>query len=213
MGLDIRRNYGNCKHSDEIGTDSGGPAVASSIWRVTIDNPLIGVMGPEMSGRTGGHQRLDEADVAGGCGLDSAVVTLTYFLNHSDFTAKIGGPDLDAKRSHRLAALSQTLLPDLLCRSPPIFPHPRLPANGDGSEITLACDMSCASREKVLSPTGSGCGDGRRHGAIPWPSSPQLIGRNRALSMVAVELEDNRAEQADVYYINRALPDAGTRCS
>jgi hypothetical protein len=73
-------------------------------WRVTIDNPPINVMGPEMvrqfqkvidARETDEHVRVVV--------FDSAVDD--YFLNHSDFLAK-RGPDRTAAGSHRLAALA-----------------------------------------------------------------------------------------------------------
>ena len=135
--------------------------------------------------------------------FDSAVDD--YFLNHSDFTAKL--EDL-------------TSLPDGPTGLPPwpdfLVRLTRLPvasialirgrATGDGSEITLACDMGFASREKAVVSrwevgVGIVAGGGPRSAATP-------IGRNRALE-VLFSSEDIRAEQAKAYgYINRALPDA-----
>jgi enoyl-CoA hydratase/carnithine racemase len=116
-------------------------------WRVTIDNPPINVMGPEMVKQFQEVVNALEADEQVRVVVfDSAVDD--YFLNHSDFTAKI--EDL-------------TSLPEGTTGLPPwpdfLVRLTRLPvasialirgrATGNGSEITLACDMSFASREKT----------------------------------------------------------------
>ena len=73
-------------------------------WRVTIDNPPINVMGPEMVREFQAVMGALEADEQVRVVVfDSAVDD--YFVNHSDFLAKPRGPDLNAAGSHRLAAL------------------------------------------------------------------------------------------------------------
>jgi enoyl-CoA hydratase/carnithine racemase len=80
-------------------------------------------------------------------------------------------------------------------------------ATGNGSELTLACDMSFASREKAILSQWE-VGVGVVPGGGPMARLPQLIGRNRALE-VLLSSEDIRGEQAEAYgYVNRALPDA-----
>ena len=80
-------------------------------------------------------------------------------------------------------------------------------ATGNGSEITLSCDMSLASREKAIISQWE-AGVGMVPGGGSMARLPQLIGRNRALE-VLLSSEDIRGEQAEAYgYINRALPDA-----
>jgi enoyl-CoA hydratase/carnithine racemase len=80
-------------------------------------------------------------------------------------------------------------------------------ATGNGSEITLACDMAFASREKAIISQWE-VGVGMVAGGGPMARLPQLIGRNRALE-VLLSSEDIRGEQAEAYgYVNRALPDA-----
>ena len=174
-------------------------------WRVTIDNPPINVMGPEMVKQfqevinaleTDKHVRVVVFDSA----LDD------YFLNHSDFTAK-----LENLTGMPAGPTGLPPWPDFLVRLT------RLPvasialirgrATGNGSEITLACDMSFASREKTIISQWE-VGVGMVAGGGPMARLPQLIGRNRALE-VLLSSEDIRAEQAEAYgYINRALPDA-----
>ncbi len=174
-------------------------------WRVTIDNPPINVMGPQMVRE---FQELIDALEADEhvrvVVFDSAVDD--YFLNHSDFTAK-----LEDLTSMPAGPTGLPPWPDFLVRLT------RLPAasialirgraTGNGSEITLACDMSFASREKAIISQWE-VGVGMVAGGGPMARLPQLIGRNRALE-VLLSSEDIRGEQAEAYgYVNRALPDA-----
>ena len=173
-------------------------------WRVTMDNPPINVMGPEMVKQF--REVIDalEADEQVRVVVfDSAVDD--YFLNHSDFEAKL--EDLTGMPA---GPTGLPPWPDFLVRLT------RLPvasialirgrATGNGSEITLACDMSFASREKaILSQWEAGVG--MVPGGGPMARLPQLIGRNRALE-VLLSSEDIRGEQAEAYgFVNRALPD------
>jgi enoyl-CoA hydratase/carnithine racemase len=174
-------------------------------WRVTIDNPPINVMGPEMLREfqevIGALERDEHVRVVV---FDSAVKD--YFLNHSDFTVKL--EDLTAMPA---GPTGLAPWPDFLVRLT------RLPvasialirgrATGNGSEITLACDMSFASREKTIISQWE-VGVGMVAGGGPMARLPRLIGRNRALE-VLLSSEDIRGEQAETYgYVNRALPDA-----
>src|SRR4029077_8830561 len=112
--------------------------------------------------------------------FDSAVEG--YFLNHSDFTANLEdltgmppgptglppGPDLLVRLTH-LPVASIALI--------------RGRATGNGSEITLACDMSFASREKAIISQWE-VGVGLVAGGGPMARLPRLIGRNRALEVL-----------------------------
>jgi enoyl-CoA hydratase/carnithine racemase len=174
-------------------------------WRVTIDNPPVNVMGPKMVEQ---FQELinlleinDEVRVVV---FDSA--TDGYFLNHSDFTAK-----LEDLTSMPAGTSGLPPWPDFLVRLT------RLPvasiavirgrATGNGSELLLACDMGFASREKAVISQWE-VGVGMVAGGGPMARLPELIGRNRALE-VLLGSEDIRGAQAEEYgYVNRALPDA-----
>jgi enoyl-CoA hydratase/carnithine racemase len=174
-------------------------------WRVTIDNPPVNVMGPEMVREFGDVIDALEADedlrvVV----FDSAVDD--FFLNHSDFSAK-----LEDLTSMPAGPTGLPPWPDFLARLT------RLPvasialirgrATGNGSEITLACDMSFASREKAIISQWE-VGVGMVAGGGPMARLPRLIGRNRALE-VLLSSEDLSGERAEAYgYVNRALPDA-----
>jgi len=174
-------------------------------WRVTFDNPPINVMGPEMVRQFQEVINTLEADEhVKVVVFDSAVDN--YFLNHSDFMAK-----LEDLTSMPAGPTGLPPWPDFLVRLT------RLPvvsialirgrATGNGSEITLACDMSFASREKAILSQWE-VGVGMVPGGGPMARLPQLIGRNRALE-VGQSGHDIRGDQAEAYgYVNRALPDA-----
>jgi enoyl-CoA hydratase/carnithine racemase len=174
-------------------------------WRVTFDNPPINVMGPEMVREFQEVISALEADehirvVV----FDSAVDD--YFLNHSDFTAK-----LEDLTSLPAGPTGLPPWPDFLVRLTHLpvasIALIRGRATGNGSELTLACDMSFASREKAIISQWE-AGVGMVPGGGPMARLPQLIGRNRALE-VLLSSEDIRGEQAEAYgYVNRSLPDA-----
>jgi enoyl-CoA hydratase/carnithine racemase len=174
-------------------------------WRVAIDNPPINVMGPEMVGQF--HELINalEADEQVRVVVfDSAVDR--YFLNHSDFLAK-----LEDLTSMPAGPTGLPQWPDFLVRltRAPVISIAliRGRATGNGSEITLACDMSFASREKAVISQWE-VGVGMVAGGGPMARLPQLIGRNRALE-VLLSSEDISGDQAEAYgYVNRALPDA-----
>jgi enoyl-CoA hydratase/carnithine racemase len=195
-------------------TETNAPAKSAQIrvsrrspgyWRVTIDNPPINVMGPQMVRQF--QELIDnlEADEQVRVVVfDSAVEG--YFLNHSDFTAK-----LEDLTSMPEGPTGLPPWPDFLVRLT------RLPvasialirgrATGNGSEITLACDMSFASRQKTIISQWE-VGVGMVAGGGPMARLPQLIGRNRALE-VLLSSEDIGGDQAEAYgYVNRSLPDA-----
>jgi len=182
-------------------TQMNAPAKAAQIriarrspayWRVTIDNPPINVMGPEMVKQFQEVINALEAD-------EQVRVVVDFTARIEDLTSLPDGPT------------GLPPWPDFLVRLT------RLPvasialirgrATGNGSEITLACDMSFASREKAIISQWE-VGVGMVAGGGPMARLPRVIGRNRALE-VLLSSEDIRAEQAEAYgYINRALPDA-----
>ena len=178
---------------------------SAAYWRVTIDNPPINVMSPEMIGQF--HEvinALETDDFVRVVVFDSAVDD--YFLNHSDFTA-----NFDDFTALPAGPTGLPQWPDFLVRltRAPVVSIAliRGRATGNGSELTLASDMSFASREKAILSQWE-VGVGLVPGGGPMARLPQLIGRNRALE-VLLSSEDIRGEQAEAYgYVNRALPDA-----
>jgi enoyl-CoA hydratase/carnithine racemase len=174
-------------------------------WRVTIDNPPINLMGPEMV-----HEFQETIDAIEAdeqvkvVVFDSAVDH--YFLNHSDFVAK-----LEDLTSMPAGPTGLPPWPDFLVRltRAPVASIAliRGRATGNGSELTLPCDMSFASREKTIISQWE-VGVGMVAGGGPMARLPQLIGRNRALE-VLLSSEDISGVQAEAYgYVNRALPEA-----
>jgi enoyl-CoA hydratase/carnithine racemase len=178
---------------------------SAAYWRVTIDNPPINVTSPEMIGQF--HEvinALETDDDVRVVVFDSAVDD--YFLNHSDFTA-----NFDDFTALPAGPTGLPQWPDFLVRltRAPVVSIALIPgrATGNGSELTLASDMSFASREKAILSQWE-VGVGLVPGGGPMARLPQLIGRNRALE-VLLSSEDIRGDQAEAYgYVNRALPDA-----
>ncbi|MFM0337009.1 enoyl-CoA hydratase/isomerase family protein [Paraburkholderia fungorum] len=174
-------------------------------WRVTIDHPPINVMGPPMVSEFHNLINALETDEQVKVVVFDSMVD-GYFLNHADFDA--GLDDLTALPPGP-TGLPQW--PDFLVRltRAPVVSIAliRGRATGNGSEITLACDMSFASREKAIISQWE-VGVGMVAGGGPMARLPQLIGRNRALE-VLLSSEDIRGDQAEAFgYVNRSLPDA-----
>ena len=174
-------------------------------WRVTIDNPPLNVMGPETVRQF--QAVIDELEVDGDVRVvvfDSAVED--YFLNHSDFTAR-----LEDLTSMPAGPTGLPPWPDFLVRltRAPVASIAliRGRATGNGSELTLACDMAFASREKAVFSQWE-VGVGMVAGGGPMARLPQVMGRNRAME-VLLSSQDIYGDQAEAYgYVNRTLPDA-----
>jgi enoyl-CoA hydratase/carnithine racemase len=179
--------------------------ISPAYSRVTFDNPPLNLMGPEFVLEF--RELLadfESDDLLKVVVFDSAVEG--YFLNHSDFLAKL----------EDLTALPQgptglEAWPDILVR---ITRAPfvsialiRGRATGNGSEIALACDMSFASREKSVFSQWE-VGVGLVAGGGPMARLPRLIGRGRAME-VLLGADDIRGDLAEAFgYVNRSLPDA-----
>ncbi|MER8422819.1 enoyl-CoA hydratase/isomerase family protein [Mesorhizobium sp. M1403] len=174
-------------------------------WRVTFDNAPLNVMGPQMVQEFTHLIDAIEADE------DVRVVVFDssvdgYFLNHSDFKARI--EDMLALPP---GPTGLPPWPDFLVRltRAPVASIAliRGRATGNGSEITLACDMAFVSKEKAIISQWE-VGVGMVAGGGPMARLPHLIGRNRAMEIL-LSSEDIRGEQAEAYgYVNKALPDA-----
>src|ERR1700761_3764925 len=179
--------------------------VSPAYWRVTINNPPINVMGPEMVREFQEIINALEADEhVRVVVFDSAVDD--YFLNHSDFTAR-----LEDLTSMPAGPTGLPPWPDFLVRltRAPVASIAviRGRATGNGSEILLSCDMAFASKEKAIISQWE-VGVGMVAGGGPMARLPHLIGRNRAMEVLLTSA-DIRGEQAEAYgYVNRALPDA-----
>jgi len=174
-------------------------------WRVTFDNPPLNLMGPDMVREFQNLINALEADEEVRVVVFDSAVDM-YFLNHSDFTARL--EDLTGMPA---GPTGLPPWPDFLVR---LTRAPfasialiRGRATGNGSEITLSCDMSFCSREKAIFSQWE-VGVGMVAGGGPMARLPLLMGRNRAME-VLLSSDDIRGAQAEMYgYVNRALPDA-----
>src|SRR5271155_2881619 len=174
-------------------------------WRVTFDNPPLNLMGPEFILELREIMTTLETDEhVKVVVFDSAVEG--FFLNHSDFNIK-----LEDLKSIPQGPTGLEAWPDILVRltrAPFVsIALIRGRATGNGSELSLACDMSFMSREKaVLSQWEVGVG--MVAGGGPMARLPRLVGRARALE-VLLSSDDIGGDLAEAYgYVNRSLPDA-----
>ena len=179
--------------------------VTPAYWRVTFDNPPLNLMGPEFV--------LQFKEIMSALETDEQVKVVVFdsavegfFLNHSDFLAK-----LDDLTGIPPGPTGLQAWPDILVRltRTPVVSIAliRGRATGNGSEIALACDMSFASREKAILSQWE-VGVGMVAGGGPMARLPRLIGRGRALE-VLLGSDDIRGDLAESYgYVNRSLPDA-----
>lgn len=179
--------------------------VSAAYWRVTFDNPPLNLMGPEFVVEFGAIMTAIETDESLRVVVfDSAIDG--FFLNHSDFTV-----DMKTLTSLPQGPTGLEAWPDILVRitHAPVVSIAKIRgrATGNGSELSLASDMTFASREKALLSQWE-VGIGMVAGGGPMARLPRLIGRSRALE-VLMSSEDIRADLAESYgYVNRALPDA-----
>ena len=176
-----------------------------SYWRVIFDNPPLNLMGPEFV--------LEFTKIISDIENDENLRVVVFesavdgfFLNHSDFIAKIEDLTSIPQGPTGLEAWPDILV--RLTRVPVVsIAKIRGRATGNGSEITLACDMSFASREKAIFSQWE-VGVGMVAGGGPMARMPRLMGRGRALE-VLLSSEDFRGELAELYgYVNRSFPDS-----
>jgi enoyl-CoA hydratase/carnithine racemase len=135
--------------------------------------------------------------------FDSAVEG--FFLNHSDFLAKLEDLTSLPQGPTGLEAWPDILV--RLTRAPVVsIALIRGRATGNGSEIALACDMSFVSREKAILSQWE-VGVGLVAGGGPMARLPRLMGRGRAME-VLLGSDDIGGDLAQAYgYVNRSLPD------
>jgi enoyl-CoA hydratase/carnithine racemase len=179
--------------------------VSPAYWRVIMNNPPLNLMGPEFV--------LQFRDIMSAIESDEQLKVVVFesavegfFLNHSDFNVK-----LEELTSISPGPTGLEAWPDILVRLQRVpvvsIALIRGRATGNGSELTLACDMSFASREKTRLSQWE-VGVGMVAGGGPMARLPRLIGRNRALE-VLIGSDDVGGDVAQAYgYVNRSLPDA-----
>src|SRR3954469_18905880 len=129
-------------------TQSRLDRVSPSRWRISLDNPPLNLMGPQFV--------LQFRQIVTALERDDQVKVVTFesavdgfFLNHSDFDAK-----LEDLTSIPQGPTGLEAWPDILVRLTrvPVVSIAKIRgrATGNGSELALACDMTFASREKTL---------------------------------------------------------------
>jgi enoyl-CoA hydratase/carnithine racemase len=179
--------------------------VTSSYRRVVLDNPPLNLMDAGI-----GLQlreivtKLENDDRVKVVIFESAVDGV--FLNHADFLANPEDLTSIPQGPTGLEAWPDVLV--RLTRAPFVsIALIRGRATGNGSELSLACDMSFASREQALFSQWE-AGAGLVAGGGPMARLPRLIGRQRALE-VLLSADDIRGADAELLgYVNRALADA-----
>lgn len=172
-------------------------------WRVTIVNPPLNLMDPEMTTGLGLLiEELEKEKELKVVVFDSGVPD--YFLAHIDLQ-KVGDFNLEP------GPTGLSAWPDV-ARRLELAPFLTIAlvrgrARGVGSEFIQAMDLCFASKEKaVLAQIEVGCG------LIPGGGGlerlPYKIGKSRALEVI-IGADDFDADTAERYgWINRALPDA-----
>ena len=174
-------------------------------WRVTFDHPPLNIFGPETI------PPLNEIITALETDTDVKVVVFDsavegFFLTHYNFLAP-----LEDTTSLPPGPTGLQPWPDMLVRlshAPVVsIASIRGRATGCGSELSLACDMRFASREKAILSQWE-VGAGVVPGGGPMARLPRLIGRGRALE-VLLGADDVPGDLAERYgYVNRSFPDA-----
>jgi enoyl-CoA hydratase/carnithine racemase len=176
-----------------------------SYWRVILDNPPLNLMGPEFVLQFQKIMTEIENDEKLRVVVFESAVD-GFFLNHSDFLAKIEDLTNIPQGPTGLEAWPDILV--RLTRVPVVsIAMIRGRATGNGSELALACDMSFVSREKAILSQWE-VGVGMVAGGGPMARMPRRMGRGRALE-VLLSSEDIGGDLAERYgYVNRSFPDS-----
>ncbi|MZE70915.1 enoyl-CoA hydratase/isomerase family protein [Streptomyces sp. SID5789] len=170
---------------------------SASYWRVTFDSPPVNLVTFETFAALGDLvDRMEADDDLKVVVFDSA--DPDFFLAHFDLVPPeqpYTGPTWLDVAAHMARSRVITIA------------SVRGRARGVGNEFLLACDMRFASRERAVlgqPEVGAGITPG---GGAP-ERLPLLVGRGRALEIIA-GADDFDADTAERYgWINRALPDA-----
>jgi enoyl-CoA hydratase/carnithine racemase len=179
--------------------------VTPAYWRVAIDHPPFNIFGPESIPMLNAVVTAIEKDPQLKVVVFESKVP-GFFHTHYDFIAPL---EATTKLPRAPSGLEQ--FPDMLVRLTKTgvvsIASIRGRATGVGSELSLACDMRFASREKAILSQFE-IGAGFVPGGGPMARLPRLVGRGRALEIL-LSGNDINADIAERYgYINRALPDA-----
>jgi enoyl-CoA hydratase/carnithine racemase len=166
--------------------------VTSAYGRVVLDNPPLNLMDADIV--------LQLREIVTALENDDRVKVVVFesavdgfFLNHSDFLANPEDLTSIPQGPTGLEAWPDVLV--RLTRAPFVsIALIRGRATGNGSELSLACDMSFASREQALFSQWE-AGVGLVAGGGPMARLPRLIGRQRALE-VLLSADDIRGADA-----------------
>jgi enoyl-CoA hydratase/carnithine racemase len=179
--------------------------VTPSYRRVVLDSPPLNLMDPDIVLRFREIvTALENDDRVKVVVFESAVEG--FFLNHSDFLTNPEDLTNIPQGPTGLEAWPDFLV--RLTRAPfATIALIRGRATGNGSELSLACDMAFASREKTILSQWE-VGAGLVAGGGPMARLPRLIGRQRALEVLLSSDDIGGADAERLGYVNRALPDA-----
>ncbi|MBE9461921.1 enoyl-CoA hydratase/isomerase family protein [Dyadobacter subterraneus] len=173
-----------------------------AFWRVTLDNPPINLMGPDMI--SGLQLLMDQIEADKELKVivfDSA--NKEYFVSHFDVLRGAEVPMVSGK----LGVQQWVDVSNRLHNSGVIsIASVRGRVRGIGSEFILACDMRFASKQKAIFGHLE-VGMGLMPGGGATEYLPLRAGYARALE-IAVSSDDYTAETAELYgWINRAFDD------
>jgi enoyl-CoA hydratase/carnithine racemase len=176
----------------------------ASYWTATFDHPPINLIDPTTIAELG--SLIGEIEAA----PDLCVVVFRsadpdFFLAHYDVLTDRAVTAAMKPGPTGLHAWLDVLV--RLSRAPVIsIASIRGCARGAGSEFVLACDMRFASRERAVLGQFE-VGVGAVPGGGPMARLARLVGRGRALEILA-SANDFPGDLAERYgYVNRALPD------
>src|SRR5215472_936859 len=201
----MARNPGTNTKETNMKTQIGLARRSPGYWRVTFDHPPLNIFGPDTIPQLNEIiTRLETDENVKVVVFDSAVEG--FFLTHYDFLSK-----LEETTSLPPGPTGLPPVPDMLVRLSRArvvsIASIRGRATGVGSELSLACDMRFASREKAILSHFE-VGAGIVPGGGPMARLPRLMGRGRALE-VLLGADDIPGDLAERYgYVNRSMPDA-----
>ncbi|MDB5136005.1 MAG: EnoylCoA hydratase [Mucilaginibacter sp.] len=178
---------------------------SSALWRVTLNNPPVNIFGPKTIPQLNEIISAIESDPQVKVVIFESAID-GFFLTHYDFLSAAEDTTSIPPGPTGLLAWPDMLV--RLSRAPVVsIAKIRGRATGCGSELSLACDMRFASREKAILGHFE-VGAGIVPGGGPMARLPRLMGRGRALE-VLLGADDISGELAERYgYVNRSLPDA-----
>ncbi|MEU9380156.1 enoyl-CoA hydratase/isomerase family protein [Streptomyces sp. NPDC048279] len=176
--------------------------VTPGYWRVTIDNPPINLYDPRMFAALNVLMDRIEAD-------NEVKVVVFESANPDFFVAHYNLEDEEVPDVPGAAEFTEwpRFVTRLATSRVVSVAKLRGRARGHGSELALACDIRFASLEKAfLGQIEVGVSVVPGGGATEWLSA--LVGRSRAIEIIAGADDYDAKTAAEYGWVNRALPDA-----